>query len=385
MTPLATAARPRGAELSLLEKLRDLHWPFICLVALVALVGYGMLYSAAGGAHSPWAWRHGVRFGIGLVALFVGAMISVRFWFRWAYGIYGMALLGLVAVEIAGSINMGAQRWLDLGLFQLQPSEVMKIALILALARYFHGAYLEEIGRPLYLLVPALMVLAPAGLVLRQPDLGTAVMLLAGGAAMFFVAGVRWWKFALVIGSVLAALPVLWHQLHDYQKQRVMTFMDPERDPLGAGYHIIQSKIALGSGGVWGKGFVQGTQSQLSFLPEKQTDFVFTMLAEEAGLAGALGLLALFLVLIAYGFIFAIRARSQFGRLLVIGATATIFLYVFINIAMVTGLIPVVGIPLPLISYGGTAMLTVMVSFGLMLGVEVHRDVVIPRFPSDAD
>jgi rod shape determining protein RodA len=188
-----------------------------------------------------------------------------------------------------------------------------------------------------------------------------------------------------VIGSVLAALPVIWQQLHDYQKQRVMTFLDPERDPLGAGYHIIQSKIALGAGGVWGKGFLQGTQSQLSFLPEKQTDFVFTMLAEEAGLVGALGLLLLFLVLTAYGVAFALRARSHFGRLLAIGIATTFFLYVIINIAMVTGLIPVVGVPLPLISYGGTAMMTVLVGFGLMLGVDIHRDVAIPRFPHDRD
>jgi rod shape determining protein RodA len=196
-----------------------------------------------------------------------------------------------------------------------------------------------------------------------------------------FLAGVRWWKFALVIGAVLAALPILWQKLHDYQQHRVTTFLNPERDPLGTGYHIIQSKIALGSGGIWGKGFLEGTQSQLSFLPEKQTDFVFTMLAEEAGLVGALGLLALFLILIAYGFAFGLRARSQFGRLLAMGVTMTVFLYVAINIAMVTGLIPVVGVPLPLISYGGTAMLTVLTGFGLMLSVDLHRDVSIPRFP----
>jgi rod shape determining protein RodA len=208
-------------------------------------------------------------------------------------------------------------------------------------------------------------------------------MLLAGGGAMFLVAGVRWWKFAIVIGGTLALLPLVWQKLHGYQKQRVLTFLDPERDPLGAGYHIIQSKIALGSGGVWGKGFLKGTQSQLSFLPEKQTDFVFTMLAEEAGMVGALGLLLLFVTLIGYGFVFALRARSHFGRLLAIGVSATVFLYVFINIAMVTGLIPVVGVPLPMISYGGTAMLTVLIGFGLMLGVEVQREVVIPRFPAD--
>jgi rod shape determining protein RodA len=313
------------------------------------------------------------------------ALIDVRMWFRAAYAIYGAALLGLIAVEITGQISMGAQRWIDLGLFQLQPSEVMKIALVLALARYFHGAFLEEVGRPLHLLAPLALVLVPAALVLRQPDLGTAIMLIAGAGALFFLAGVRWWKFALLIGGVLAALPILWQQLHGYQKQRVMTFLDPERDPLGTGYHIIQSKIALGSGGVWGKGFLKGTQSQLSFLPEKQTDFVFTMLAEEAGLIGALGLLLLLTVLTAYGVVFAVRARSQFARLLASGIATTFFLYVVINVAMVTGLIPVVGVPLPLISYGGTAMMTVLIGFGLMLGVDIHRDIAIPRFPLDHD
>ena len=379
------AAGFKPVELSLLEKLRLLNWPFVLVVSLVALVGYGMLYSASGGSHAPWAWRHGVRFGIGLGAMLTVALIDVRFWFRCAYVVYGAALLGLIAVELAGEVVMGAQRWLDLGLFQLQPSEVMKIALVLALARYFHGAYLEDVAHPLRLTTPVLLALLPATLVLKQPDLGTSVMLLAGTGAMFFLAGVRWWKFALLIGVVSAALPILWQQLRGYQKQRVMTFLDPERDPLGAGYHIIQSKIALGSGGLWGKGFLEGTQSQLSFLPEKQTDFVFTMLAEEAGLIGALGLLFLLLVLIGYGFVFALRARSHFGRLLASGVATTFCLYVVMNVAMVTGLVPVVGVPLPMISYGGTAMMTVLIGFGLMLGVDIHRDVAIPRFPLDSD
>ena len=379
------AAGFKPVELSLLEKLRLLNWPFVAVVALVALAGYGMLFSAGGGAHEPWAWRHGVRFGVGLSAMLAVALIDIRFWFRCAYVVYGAALLGLIAVELVGQASMGAQRWLDLGLFQLQPSEVMKIALVLALARSFHSAYLEDVARPLHLITPALLVLVPATLVLKQPDLGTSVMLLAGAGAMFFLAGVRWWKFALLIGTALAALPIVWQQLHEYQKQRVLTFLDPERDPLGTGYHIIQSKIALGSGGLWGKGFLKGTQSQLSFLPEKQTDFVFTMLAEEAGLIGALGLLFLFLVLIGYGFAFALRARNHFGRLLAAGIASTLCLYVVINVAMVTGLIPVVGVPLPLISYGGTAMMTVLVGFGLMLGVDIHRDVAIPRFPVDHD
>jgi rod shape determining protein RodA len=382
---MALAAGFKPVELSLLEKLRLLNWPFVLVVCLVGLIGYGTLYSAGGGAHAPWAWRHGVRLGVGIGAMLVVAVIDLRWWFRCAYALYGAALLGLIAVDLAGQTAMGAQRWLDLGLFQLQPSEVMKIALVMALARYFHSAYLEEVGNSLRLTVPLVMVLLPAVLVLKQPDLGTAIMLLAGAAALFFLAGVRWWKFALVVGAVLGALPVIWQYLHDYQKQRVLTFLDPERDPLGSGYHIIQSKIALGSGGVWGKGFLKGTQSQLSFLPEKQTDFVFTMLAEEAGLIGALGLLLLLVVLTAYGFVFALRARSHFGRLLAMGIAVTFSLYAVINIAMVTGLLPVVGVPLPLISYGGTAMITVLFGFGLMLGVDIHRDIAIPRFPVDPD
>jgi rod shape determining protein RodA len=382
---MAAGAGLKTVELSLLEKLRLLNWPFVAVVILIGLIGYGMLYSAAGGSYQPWAWRHSVRFAIGLVLMLAIALTDIRIWFRWAYAIYGAALVGLIAVDIVGSISMGAQRWINLGLFQLQPSEVMKIALVLALARWFHGTYLEDVARPAQLIVPLAIVLLPTALVLKQPDLGTSVMLLAGGGALLFVAGVRWWKFALVIGGTLGALPVLWHQLHDYQKQRVLTFLDPERDPLGAGYHIIQSKIALGSGGIWGKGILKGTQSQLSFLPEKQTDFVFTMLAEEAGLVGALGLLCLFMVLVGYGLVFALRARNQFGRLLSLGITVTFSLYVVINIAMVTGLIPVVGVPLPLISYGGTAMMTVLIGFGLMLSVDIHRDVTIPRFPVDPD
>jgi rod shape determining protein RodA len=373
------------SELSLPDKLRQLNWPFVGVVIVVALVGYAMLYSAGGGAHGPWAWRHSVRFGLGLTAMLVVALIDLRFWFRLAYPIYAAALLGLIAVEVVGIISMGAQRWIHLGLFQLQPSEVMKIGLVLALARYFHSAWLEDVARPAFLVMPALLIAAPTILVLKQPDLGTSIMLASGGVALLFLAGVRWWKFALVLGPMLLALPLIWQQLHDYQQQRVMTFLDPERDPLGTGYHIIQSKIALGSGGVWGKGFLQGTQSQLSFLPEKQTDFIFTMLAEEIGLVGALGLLALFAVLVGLGLVFALRARSQFARLLAMGVTLTFFLYVVINIAMVTGLIPVVGVPLPMISYGGTAMVTVLTGFGLLLSVDIHRDVAIPRFPADPD
>jgi rod shape determining protein RodA len=286
---------------------------------------------------------------------------------------------------VRGAIGMGAQRWIDLGLIQLQPSELMKVALMLALARYFHGLTIEEIGRPLRLIVPALFILMPAVLVLKQPDLGTALMLLMCGGAMFFLAGVRLWKFALVVAAAGGALPLVWGHMRDYQKNRIYTFLDPENDPLGSGYHILQSKIALGSGGLFGKGFLLGTQSHLNFLPEKQTDFIFTMLAEELGLVGGLILLGLYTLVFVYGFAIALRSRTHFGRLLGLGITINFFLYVFINTAMVMGLIPVVGVPLPLISYGGTAMLTVMFGFGLLMSVYIHRDVRVSRFGESAD
>jgi rod shape determining protein RodA len=274
---------------------------------------------------------------------------------------------------------MGAQRWIDLGIIQLQPSEIMKIALVLALARYFHGLSAENAGRLSRLVAPALMVVVPAALVLKQPDLGTAMMLIGAGAMLFFLGGVRLWVLAAGALAAGAAAPLAWSLLRDYQKTRLFTFLDPDRDPLGAGYHILQSKIALGSGGVFGKGFLSGTQSHLSFLPEKQTDFIFTMIAEEFGLIGGLVLFALYVLVIVYGFAIALRSRSQFGRLLGLGIAVNFFLYAFINTAMVMGLIPVVGVPLPLISYGGTAMVTVMLGFGLVMNVGIHRDVRISR------
>jgi rod shape determining protein RodA len=274
---------------------------------------------------------------------------------------------------------MGAQRWIDLGVIQVQPSEFMKIGLVLVLARYFSALTPEEVGRPSRLILPVLLILIPAALVLKQPDLGTAMMLVLTGGAIFFLVGVRWWKFAIVFVGGASIVPLAWRFLKEYQKNRIYTFLDPENDPLGAGYHSLQSKIAIGSGGLFGKGFMMGSQAHLSFLPERQTDFIFTMLAEEMGLVGGLVLLGLYTLVFVYGFAIAFRSRSHFGRLLALGITINVFLYVFINIAMVMGLIPVVGVPLPLISYGGTAMLTVMFGFGLMMCVYVHRDVRVGR------
>jgi rod shape determining protein RodA len=361
------------------QKLHYVNWGLLIVMSLVASVGFAMLYSAANGNADPWAWRQMTRFATGLVILLVVAMVDLRVWLQNAYWIYLGSFLLLVYVELAGQIGMGAQRWIDLKLFQLQPSEIVKIATILALARYFHRLNFDQIGRPHLLLVPIALVTAPAALVLVQPDLGTAGMLLLVGVAMFFIAGVRWWKFALLVAAGAAAVPIGWNFLHDYQKERIRTFMTPENDPLGSGYHILQSKIAFGSGGLFGKGFLAGTQSHLNFLPERQTDFIFTMLAEEFGMVGCLVLLLLYAILLAYGLVIALRCRNHFGRLLVMGLTINLFLYLFINAAMVMGLIPVVGVPLPLISYGGTAMITVMIGFGLIMAVHINEHLRVGR------
>jgi rod shape determining protein RodA len=370
-------------HLTLREKLWQVRWLFVLLLCVTGGVGVGMLYSAAGGSFTPWAIRQFVRLTVCLALMLAIAMTDIRLWLRHAYLIYVATFGLLVAVEIAGSIGMGARRWIDLGIINLQPSELMKIALVLALARYFHGCSTEDVRRLGRLIVPLVIVTAPVALVLRQPDLGTGLMLLMGGGALFFAAGVPLWTFAAVLIAGLIAAPITWQMLHGYQQQRVLTFLNPEADPLGTGYHIIQSKIALGAGGIFGKGFLQGTQSHLNFLPEKQTDFIFTMLAEEFGLVGGLVLLATYALIVGYGFAIALSAKNQFGRLLATGVTTTFFLYLFINIAMVMGLIPVVGVPLPLVSYGGTAMMALMLGFGLVMSVYVHRSVPLPHRGSD--
>ncbi len=363
----------------LLAKLGELNWFVVFLITAIACVGFVMLYSVAGGHVEPWASRQIIRFAIGMVLMLAVAVTNLRFWVSAAYPVYLGALALLVAVEFMGTTGMGAQRWIDLGLFRLQPSEVMKIALVMALARYYHGVTLKQAKSIRGLIIPLLLIALPSGLVLTQPDLGTAILLVAGGSAVLFLAGVRLWFFGAGLIGALAAIPVVWGVLKDYQKGRILTFLNPERDPLGAGYHIMQSKIALGSGGIYGKGFLLGTQSQLNFLPEKQTDFIFTMLSEEFGLLGGLGLLTLYALLIGYAVLISLTIKSHFGRLLAMGLGFTFFLYVFINTAMVMGLLPVVGVPLPLVSYGGSAMLTLMTGFGLILSAALHRDAIIPR------
>ena len=379
------ASRLNSRNPHFLPRLWRLNWTLVILLLLISSIGFAMLYSAAGGNWEPWASRQSMRLGVGVVLMIVVALIGVRIWMRAAYFVYAGALALLVAVEAFGAVRMGAQRWVDLKVILFQPSEVMKIALVLALARYFHSLNIEDISRPQYLLVPLLLVGAPVALVIRQPDLGTALLLLIGGGAMFFLAGVRLWKFLVLFVGILAAAPMAWPFLRPYQQNRVLTFLSPERDPLGAGYNLLQSKIALGSGGMLGRGFLEGTQSHLSFLPEKHTDFIFTMLAEEFGLFGGLGLMGLYVLVLLYGVAISIRSQSQFGRLVGMGVTVAFFLYVFINIAMVMGVVPVVGVPLPLISYGGTAMVTLLGGFGLLMSIHVDRDVRMGRYGEPRD
>jgi len=366
-------------ELTILEKIRGINWRLVLLICTAACFGFAVLYSAADGNIQPWAAKQMMRFAIGLMAMIAVALVDIRHWYRAAYWVYAIALALVVAVGLRGFVGMGAQRWIDLGVIQLQPSELMNVALVLALARYFSARSSEDIGRIRYLIPPALMVFVPVALVLKQPDLGTAITLLITGVVLLFLAGMRLRIFLLLALNAAAGIPIVWRHLRDYQKNRIYTFLDPDSDPLGAGYHILQSKIALGSGGLYGKGFLRGSQSHLSFLPEKQTDFIFTTLAEEFGLIGGLALLSLYTVMIVYGFAISLRCRNHFGRLLGLGITTNFFLYVFINTAMVMGIIPVVGVPLPLISYGGTAMLAVMLGFGLLMNVGVHRDTRLNR------
>ncbi len=376
-------AHSETTKLPLMYKLRRINYSLIILVTACCGIGFAMLYSAAGGNIEPWAQRHLVRYFVGLLVIIILGVINIRFFFKGAYIFYAISIMLLLYVELAGEIGMGAQRWIDLGLIRLQPSELMKISVVIVLARYFHIRSYHEIGNPLHLAIPVFLVLLPVVLVIKQPDLGTAVMIALSGLVIFFIAGVRIWKFLLSFLGGIALVPIIWQFLLEYQKKRILTFLSPETDPLGAGYHLIQSKIALGSGGLYGKGFIQGSQSHLNFLPEIQTDFVFTMLAEEFGLLGGLVVLLLFFLITCYGFILSFFMVNKFARLLTIGLTTTLFLYVFINIGMVMGLLPIVGVPLPFISYGGSALLTSMSAIGLIISCHVHRDVIMGRFSDE--
>ena len=373
----------REPSFDLMGKILQVNWLYVLLLCCLAGVGYVALYSAAGGAPEPYASRHAMRFAVGVLIMLSIGLIDIRFIARLAWPAWLGGVVLLILVLRMGHVGKGAQRWLEIGGLQLQPSELMKLALVLALASWFHRASWQRIGNPLFLIPPVIAILIPVGLILKEPNLGTAVITAMLGGAIFFAAGVRWWKFLLVLLPIPLVAQFAYAHLHDYQRARIDTFMHPESDPLGAGYNIIQSKIALGSGGMWGKGFLQGTQGHLDFLPEKQTDFIFTMIGEEFGFVGAIAVMGLLCLIILGGMLIALRCRNQFGRLVALGISCNFFLYVFVNIAMVMGAIPVGGVPLPLVSHGGSAMLTVMVGFGVLMSVHVHRDVVFANADDD--
>jgi rod shape determining protein RodA len=365
----------RETSFGLTGKLWQISWSYVLLICALAAAGYVALYTAAGGSAEPYAARQMLRFAFGLMLMLSIALVDIRFIARLSWPAYAVGLFMLALVMRMGHVGKGAQRWIELGGTEWQPSELMKIVLVLALASWFHKASWERMGNPLFLIPPAIAVAAPVVLILKEPNLGTAMIIAVVGGAVFLGAGVRWWKVVLLCGLVALAAPFAYEHLHDYQRARLITFLNPESDPLGAGYNIIQSKIALGAGGMWGKGFLQGTQGLLDFLPEKQTDFIFTMLAEEFGLVGSLALLCLLSLIVLGGMAIALRCRHQYGRLVALGISVNFFMYVFVNIAMVMGVIPVGGVPLPLISHGGSAMITVMIGFGILMSVHVHRDV----------
>lgn len=372
-------------EIPFRQRLANFSWSYFLLIFLTACIGFVVLYSAAGGDASRWMMPQIYRFLLGCAALFVVALIDLRFWMKYAYILYLLSLGLLVAVEITGATNMGAQRWLEFAGFRLQPSELMKITLVLALARYFHASSDEDVEHLTHFIVPGILTIVTVALVYLQPDLGTSLMLAFVGVAIFFLMGISWKK--VIVAGVLgiAAIPVGWYFMHDYQKERVLTFLNPERDPLGAGYHILQSKITLGSGGLFGKGFLQGTQSHLNFIPEKHTDFIFTILSEEFGLIGSSFLIILYMLIIAYGFYFALKGFNCFGKILALGLTVNFSLYLFINTAMVMGLLPVVGVPLPLVSYGGSALVVLMAGFGFIECVHINEEMEIGRLGSSID
>ena len=363
-----------------IKKVLHVNWALIVLLTAVAAFGFLMLTSVAGGDPSRWAEPQMQRFILGLILMVIIGLVPIWFWRSMSGLAYLFGLVLLLAVELFGEVRGGAQRWLDLRFMLLQPSELMKISLVMALAAYYDWLPMSKVSRPFWVVIPVVMTLVPTALVLKQPDLGTSILLVAGGGIVMFCAGVSWWYFIAVmalVGSGVAAVFYSrgqdWQLLKNYQYDRIDTFLDPSRDPLGTGYNITQAKIALGSGGWTGKGFMQGTQSRLNFLPEKHTDFIFTTLAEEFGFLGAFSLLSLYGLIILFCVLSAMSNKDRFGALLTLGIAATLFLFFAVNMSMVMGLIPVVGVPLPLVSYGGSAMLVLLAAFGLVQSAHIHR------------
>ena len=378
----ASALTRPGERDRLSTKITELDWRLVALLCMVAFLGTAMLYSIAGGDWQPWALKHAIRFGLLLVVMLGLAMLNPKWWFRAAYPLYGVLLLLVLMIEFTplGYVAGGARNWLNLGFIRIQPAEFMKLGLVLALARWYHSHTAQEARWSWKLLIPAGMIAVPFILVAKQPDLGSAMIIGLTGGAIMVVAGLSWRVIAA--GAVAAAAiipPFVMFGMKEYQRNRVLTFLSPESDPSGTGYNIIQSKIALGSGGVLGKGYGLGSQSQLEFLPERHTDFIFSTVAEEFGFVGSFGLIACYIAIILISLRIASLAHSHFGRVAAAGMTAFFALFVLINGAMVMGLAPVVGVPMPLLSYGGSSMMTVMIGFGLILSTRVHRYAELPK------
>lgn len=362
------------------ESWKNLPFSLIGIMLILASFGFIMLMSADGGNIHRWALPQMIRFALGIILLLGICITKLQAWMKYAYILYGLTILMLIAVEVMGHIGMGAQRWIDLGIIKLQPSELAKIAVILTLARHFHHTPPIKYSKPQHLIIPALIILLPVALILKQPNLGTATLLCGIAAWLMFASGIHRKYFIIALMLICASLPVVWHFMHDYQKQRVMTFLDPGSDPLGSGYNITQSIIAIGSGGITGKGLMKGSQTQLDFLPEKQTDFIFTVLSEEFGFIGGATLIFLYMFMILRIISIAHQSKSLFGTLVAHGVAALLTLHMFINIGMVMGLLPVVGIPLPLLSYGGSIMISTMIALGLVCNVYIHKDMKLSTF-----
>ncbi|MDR2417391.1 MAG: rod shape-determining protein RodA [Holosporales bacterium] len=342
---------------------------FLLIVVLIAAIGVIAQYSVSGGCWVSRAGKHALRFWMCTGVMITVALTDQRFWYAWAYWMYIGTLLLLFFVELLGFVGMGAQRWIDLYVLQIQPSELMKIMLVLALCRYYGTLTKQETRAPGVHIKPLLMVAVPCGFILKQPDLGNALILVSVGLGVIFLAGIQLWKMSVAFFLGICGLPFAWQHMHAYQKKRVLIFLNPDQDPLGAGYHLLQSKIAFGSAGLFGKGFLKGTQSHLNFLPEKHTDFVFTVICEEFGFLGGSALLLLYVALIGLSYAMTSGVKGYFGRLMGGALTFLLFLHVFINVGMVMGLLPIVGVPLPLVSYGGSSMLSTAIALGFILNI----------------
>jgi rod shape determining protein RodA len=366
-------------SLSIIDKIREINIFLVCLLLIIFLFGLLSLYSVADANFNPWARNHLIRFVISATLFFIISVIDIKIILKLAYPLFFINILALVLIMFIGTETYGATRWIRIAGVSLQPSEFIKVSLILCLAKYYHSIPIIEASKISRMIIPVIITLIPVGLVINQPDLGTSIIILIGAGSIFWIVGINYKYFILTFLSACASIPVGWQYLRNYQKERVFTFFNPERDPLGNGYHIMQSKIALGSGGFAGKGYLEGTQSHLNFLPEMHTDFIFTMYGEEFGFIGTFLLLIIYLSIILVSFNLATKSRSSFGKYLSCGLIFLFFSHVFINIGMVMGLLPVVGVPLPLISYGGSSMLATMIGFGLIMNCYINRDTILAK------